>query len=248
MSAIPIEKRITILMAMQKEAEPLIERLGFKAVAAPWKLAATTPTRLFKARRGKLVLSLVLNGTCATHGVDHIGTQAATLAAQLAISELSPDLLVNAGTAGGFRCRGGEIGKVYLGYDKVFFHDRRIEIPGFDAYGVGAYPTPDTRALASGLGVESGAVSTGNSLDCPPQDLESMNRNGVIAKDMEAAAIAWVASLHGKPLLVLKSITDLVDSGAPTGEEFLRNLHQARERLTDRLIALLDRIEKGETS
>ncbi len=36
-------------------------------------------------------------------------------------------------------------------------------------------------------------------------------------KEMEAAAIAWVCGLYGKPLLCVKAITDIVDGGRCVG-------------------------------
>ena len=232
-------KKLTLLMAMREEAEPLIDALEFKPVLRPWR-DGKSPMQVFRAKHPRFDLSLVLAGVCERNQVDLIGTQPATLATHLAISDLGADLLINAGTAGGFISRGGTIGKVYLAYDRILFHDRRIALPGFDNYGVGSYPTPDTRELARKLGIETGVVSSGNSLDCPPQDFEFMSRQSVVAKEMEAAAIAWVASLHGVPLFVLKSITDLVDSGRPTAEEFLKHLNSARVAVTEKLIRLID--------
>lgn len=231
-------RKLTILMAMQEEAETLIEALDFREVSSPWRHPAS-PARLFRTTLSGLDLSLVLNGSCDRHGVELIGTQPATLAAHLALTELAPALLINAGTAGGFLARGGSIGQVYLGYDRILFHDRRIELPKYGDYGLGAYSTPDVRGLADRLGLAVGVISSGNSLDCPEWDQATLDRHAVVAKDMEAAAIAWVASLHACPLLTMKSITDLVDSGAPTGDEFMRNLGQARAKLTQAVLAAL---------
>ena len=48
---------------------------------------------------------------------------------------------------------------------------------------------------------------------------------------MEGAAVAFVASLLHVPVLFVKSVTDLCDSGAETFEEFSRNLAAASESL-----------------
>jgi nucleoside phosphorylase len=45
-----------------------------------------------------------------------------------ALQAFKPDLLISAGTAGGFKARGGEIGDVYIS-KAVMHHDRRIAIP-----------------------------------------------------------------------------------------------------------------------
>ena len=52
----------------------------------------------------------------------------------LKMQAFKPDLLISAGTAGGFKAQGGAIGDVYIS-KAVMHHDRRIPIP------VGARPT-----------------------------------------------------------------------------------------------------------
>ena len=54
-------------------------------------------------------------------------------------------------------------------------------------------------------------VSSGNSLDYTEQDLTFMVSNKVAVKEMEAAAVAWVAAMFQTPMFCLKSITDIVD-------------------------------------
>jgi 5'-methylthioadenosine nucleosidase len=51
----------------------------------------------------------------------------------LQLQAFKPDLLISAGTAGGFKAQGGAIGNVYIS-KAVMHHDRRIPIP------VGAHP------------------------------------------------------------------------------------------------------------
>jgi len=74
-----------------------------------------------------------------------VGTTPAALTAYLAIKKLQPDLVINAGTAGGFSRKGGCIGDAYI---SLFckHHDRRIPIPGFLEYGRGDHksiPVPN---------------------------------------------------------------------------------------------------------
>lgn len=47
-------------------------------------------------------------------------------------------------------------------------------------------------------------VSTGNSLDCTDTDMEIMNKHEAAVKEMEGAAISWVAQMFGAPLLCVK--------------------------------------------
>ena len=59
-------------------------------------------------------------------------------------------------------------------------------------------------------------------------------------KDMEAAAIAWVADLSQTPFFALKIVTDIVDGERPTHEEFLENLGTAAVSLQQTLPKVLD--------
>ena len=77
-------------------------------------------------------------------------------------------------------------------------------------------------------------MSTGNSLDFVDRDMEIMLENMTAVKEMEANAIAWVASMFGTPLMALKAVTDIVDGDRPTGEEFLENLGKTVAALTVR--------------
>ena len=59
--------------------------------------------------------------------------------------------------------------------------------------------------------MQAGVVSSGNSLDYTTEDFAAMSRTETAIKEMEAAAIAWVADMFGTPMLCLKSVTDIVD-------------------------------------
>ncbi|KAK3010542.1 hypothetical protein RJ639_011445 [Escallonia herrerae] len=61
-------------------------------------------------------------------GVNSVGTVSASLVTYASIQALQPDLIINAGTAGGFKAKGACIGDAFLASD-VAFHDRRIPIP-----------------------------------------------------------------------------------------------------------------------
>jgi nucleoside phosphorylase len=69
-------------------------------------------------------------------------------------------------------------------------------------------------------------------------------RSGAHVKDMEAAAIAWVASLLDIPFLGVKSITDLVDGAHPTADQFTQNLCHAVGRLAGVMPRLLDALSR----
>ena len=235
--------RICYVVAMKAEAQPFIERYGIKQVEG---FFAPLPCELYEGEVNGATLDVVLNGM--QHDSNLIGCEAASVATLSAIQRLHPDIVVNSGTCGGFKKHGADIAEVFIG-NGVMFHDRRV--PGDDAWctqGIGNYPVWEgSQALAQALGMKMGKVTTGSSLDMQPCDLEIIEKHGGQLKDMEGAAVAFVCSLFNIPILFVKSVTDLCDSGAETFEEFSRNLHHAcetlkvaNERVIDYLVAHLD--------
>lgn len=104
-------------------------------------------------------------------------------------------------------------------------------LAGFDRYGIGRYEALPTPQLQRALGFKSGLVSSGNSLDYTAEDMAAMTHHEAAVKEMEAAAVAWAASLFDCPMFCIKSITDIVDGDRPAQEEFLENLGRAAEAL-----------------
>jgi len=155
---------------------------------------------------------------------------------------LKPDLIINAGTAGGFKARGAGIGDVYLASD-VAFHDRRILIPVFDSYGIGARQTFATPNIVKELNLKVGKLSTGDSLDMSPHDESAILSNDATVKDMEGAAVAYVAEMFSTPAIFVKAVTDIVDGEKPTAEEFLQNLISVTMALDQAVTKVIDFID-----
>lgn len=219
--------KICYIVAMVAEAKPFIERYQMTEAK---DFFYPLPCRLYEAQVGGSELYVVLNGQ--QNGSDLVGCEAAAVATLTAIQHLHPDLVINSGTCGAFRSDGANIADVFIG-NGAMFHDRRV--PGDDAWGtqsLGNYPVWNkSQEVADALGLKTGKVTTGSSLDMQPCDLEIIKANGGQLKDMEGAAVGFVCSLFQTPILYVKSVTDLCDSGAETFEEFSRNLHQACETL-----------------
>ncbi len=70
----------------------------------------------------------------------------AALATYLAVEALKPDLLINAGTAGGFESKGMAIGDVLVS-STIHNHDRRMLLPIFVDYGVANHTAVETARL-----------------------------------------------------------------------------------------------------
>lgn len=230
-------KRITMIVAMKQEAAPLIEKLGLTETN---DINPLLPCKNFAGEYKNLSINLVTNGSDSVHGVENVGTQPATLAAYEALRLLSPDLVINAGTCGGFSDKGCKIGDVYIG-ERIRFFDRRIPMgEHYEAYGDGNFQCQLAVDLARKLGLPTSIVCTGNSLDMSPTDEAILRQESVVNKEMEAAAIAWVASHYQTPLVAVKSVTDLMDSEHGTAEEFASNLALASGNLQKEVLKLLD--------
>ncbi len=197
------------------------------------------PCKAFTGRFGGLEISLVINGTDKTHGVENVGTQPATLTAYEAIRIFAPDLLINAGTCGAFSEKGSKIGDIYIG-KRIRFFDRRIPLGPYEDYGHGNYTCERAMEIACKLDMPTSVVCTGNFLDMSPTDEAILREETVVNKEMEAAAIAWVAGLYGIPVVAIKSVTDLMDGGQVTADEFSANLELASANLRVDVMKLLD--------
>lgn len=238
----PAESRrisnIVIIIAMQTEAMPVVNRFQLKEEPDSG-FPQGVPWVRYHGVYKDLNINLIWPGKDSSLGVDSVGTISAALVTYAAIQALQPCLIINAGTAGGFKAKGAGIGDVYLASD-VAFHDRRIPIPVFDLYGVGHRQACSTPNLLKELNLKVGRLSTGDSLDMSPHDETSITANDATLKDMEGAAIAYVAELLKVPVVFVKAVTDIVDGEKPTAEEFLQNLAAVTAALDQAVIQLID--------
>lgn len=228
---------------------PFVEHLGLTKDETIFE--SHLPFAAFSGQFKDGNVTVITNGkdTVYETGVDNVGTVPAALATYLALHKLQDDvdLLINAGTAGGFQRMGAAIGDVFL-TTGVSHHDRRIPIPGFTSYGIGKMEKTSSETIVSPeklaelLNFKMGVVSTGNSLDKTEVCDTQMMQNEASIKDMEAAAIAWSCALMRKPFLGVKVVTDVVDGDIPTQDEFLANLAAASKSLQEALPRVLEAV------
>ncbi|GJN01125.1 hypothetical protein PR202_ga18364 [Eleusine coracana subsp. coracana] len=232
--------KVLIVIAMQTEALPLVNK--FKLVDAPpheSTFPKGAPWIRYHGNYKGLHIDLVWPGKDPVLGVDSVGTVSAALVTYASIQMLKPDLIINAGTAGGFKAKGASIGDVFLASDAAF-HDRRIPIPVFDMYGIGARKTLETPNMLKELNLKVGKLSTGDSLDMTPHDETAILNNDATVKDMEGAAVAYVADMFSTPAIFVKAVTDIVDGEKPTAEEFLQNLVAVTAALDQAVTEVVD--------
>jgi 5'-methylthioadenosine nucleosidase len=236
--------RIAILYAMEAEGSPLADRLGLGAANEVHK---GLPARVRQGKIASVEVFLLFNGIDPVHGVDRIGLEHAAVTTWALIEKFKPQLLINAGTCGGFQSRGATIGTTYLAGGDYLIHDHRIPLPGFQELGMSRIPTTRYRRVEERLGLSAGPISSGSSLDATESERLFFEKERVVAKDMEATAIARVAQDLQTPLLTMKAVTDLVDHPEPAQDAFLRNLRSTTMHLTDHMEQLVQWIGEGIT-
>ena len=127
---------ILVVIAMEAEAQPLLSALNLTQIDSS---VPNAPGLLFSGNYGEndvFRISVAVNGKSDQFKVDNVGTVPAGLCTFLAVNQLNPDLVINAGTAGGFSSKGAAIGDAFIS-TAIKNHDRRIPIPGFTEYGIG---------------------------------------------------------------------------------------------------------------
>jgi len=241
-------KHVLIPIVMDAEASPFVKHLTLKPVEDFFP--SHTPFLAFSGTHRNTKITVITMGKDSIYetGVDNVGTVPASLATFLAVEKIKTmndgnnpvDLILNAGTCGGFKRMGGSINDVYL-ISGVANHDRRIAIPGFTEYGHGKLQAEiDPTQMARELGYKTGICTTSNSLDKTDTCDEIMKSHNASVKDMEAAAIAYVAKMQSVPYMGVKVITDIVDGDKPTQEEFFENLASAAKSLQKAIPKVLD--------
>ena len=126
---------IAVVMAMRAEARLVVEAVEAKEVDSP----APMPYRWWVRECDSYRLVIAINGVDDRHGVDLIGTEPAVLCTNAVVAAFSPDVVISAGTAGGWQRSGASVGDLYVGWPHVVRHDRRIDIARLRDYGIGRH-------------------------------------------------------------------------------------------------------------
>jgi nucleoside phosphorylase len=234
-------RKVMLLVAMNKEAKPIIEKLEMKLL--PDSLDKHLPAEAYEKVTEKGRIILVVSGKCSSHGVDRIGSQGLNLVAWEALKKFEPDILINAGTGGGFQRNGSQPGDIYISSESIKYHDR-LFFPDmfFLNYGIGSYKCLEIPFIAKRMGAKVGVISTGASILASTQEEKQMAENKAVVKEMEAAGIAEVAQMREVPFIALKIITDLVDTPDCPQNQFTNNFGMLITRLADKVHELCSMI------
>ncbi len=194
-------------------------------------------------------------GTWAGHEVclleSGIGKVNATLAAEWLAREFRPDLVINTGSAGGI-IAGCQVGD-FVFADRVCHHDIDVSPIGFEFGELPRLPVYyqvnkqllallDQVADALHDPHHIGLIATGESFIYRNEQVAQIKSrfDGVIACEMEAAAVAQVCYLHQLDFLILRNLSDVAGQDAQLN--FNQYIEQAGRKSTELVLKLIKQL------
>ncbi|TCI23383.1 5'-methylthioadenosine/S-adenosylhomocysteine nucleosidase [Exiguobacterium sp. SL-10] len=163
-----------------------------------------------------------------------IGKVNAAIGTTLLIDKFKPDVVINTGSAGGFK-KGMKVGDVVVSTE-VRHHDVDVTVFGYEygqvpgmpaAYQADAHLMDVCKEVIESLhdvNVHTGLIVTGDSFINDSKRVADIlgHFDGVAAVEMEAAPIAQTCYQFGVPFVVTRSISDSADEEANLSfDEFL---------------------------
>ena len=241
---------VGVHIAMVEEAREIALALSLDERALPAFARFGIPTFIGRHRDATIVM--IAHGMDASLACNRVGPEMATFAANIFFDQFPEcELLINAGTAGAIGAQHA-IADVVLA-SKVCFIDRRVQsllqvgssrneaLTEHSQIWTEVHSRVLPRLQAKGLGVADGVVGTGSSFDPSQADIAGLKSVAATVKEMEAAAVAFVAARHSCNFVCVKTITDIV--GDETGsDDFQRNLRSSMEALGALMPALLEEL------
>jgi adenosylhomocysteine nucleosidase len=151
-----------------------------------------------------------------------IGKVNAALTTTLLIENFNVDYIINLGVAGGVN--GSNHKDIVIGRE-IVYHD--VDVTKFGNYVRGQVPGSEAFYIADPALVESaekavknhhlayhiGRIASGDQFVYQKNIIDGVNRlyDDIYAVEMEAAAIAHIATIYQKPFLIIRSISDVLE-------------------------------------
>lgn len=223
---------VAVFVAMDEEAQPFVARAqaqGDDEVVG-----------------GARVRTLQIAGRDVLLVTTGIGLVNAAAAGAVVASGLKPTAFVSAGSAGGLG-DGVGVGDVVVGVSYAYARaDARAfgyvigQVPGMPATFAADQRLVDAaRSSAGGHTVHAGEVVSGDTF-VAGEIVDEVRRDfpGVLATDMESAALAHTAHLFGVPFVAVRGISDLCGAA-----EFSDHVDDAADRAADVVVGLLQTLD-----
>lgn len=192
-----------IICAMETEAAPVIDLMTYRKTAV---------------NCGKKIVTGNLYGRAAALCVSDEGKVNASFAATTLVKDYNAKVLLNLGVAGAADPTLGLCdvvagdSAIQYDFDLSYVGDlRRGQLPGFESEFI-----PLDEKFAKGFaaaGIKCGRLATIDTFRYNKDNLAFLRANGVLAEDMEIAAIAQAARFLGARVASVKSISNAICEG-----------------------------------
>lgn len=232
--------KIGIVAAMEEELNELLKRME-----GPTERSF----RVFRYYSGGLCGHEVILLLCG------IGKVNAAVGTTILIEEYKPDYVINTGVAGGFTEEHLRVGDIVVSTE-VRHHDADATIFNYE-YGQiprmppAFYPDERLRELAfhsspsEDINVFEGQIISGDMFIHREEQISHIRERfpDVMAVEMESSAIAQTCYLLETPFVIIRSISDLVDT-EESHEIYRQSLHQTAENSVSLVLNLLEKLRK----
>ncbi|HZQ19948.1 MAG TPA: hypothetical protein VFA90_14620 [Terriglobales bacterium] len=187
----PERRNIAIIAALERELRPLIKTWS--------KSNFTHQGREFTAYESNYAVAI-----CGGIGAEH-----ARRAAEAAVAQYSPEILVSAGVAG------ATVPELHVG-ETVF---PSLVVDTLDG---SRHKTDINSAVLAGTPLARAVLASSESIASPTLKRQLAKSYGAHAVDMEAAAVTRAAQKHNLRFVAIKTISDDVDFNIPELSRFVR--------------------------
>lgn len=180
-----------------------------------------------------------------TDGYDKIGTVSAAILTYKAILKTNPDLILNIGTCGGIKRKNIKLFDIIIGDKFVIYHDRFFTNIR-ENYSIGKFNCENTLRDFDYI---SGIIASGNSINLSKESWNIIEKYDVSVIDMEAAAIAEIASERNISFTTIKVVSDIVSKDIDSEyivTQFKINFRTAMKKLSTNLPLILNSLLKKE--
>ncbi|MET3574698.1 5'-methylthioadenosine/S-adenosylhomocysteine nucleosidase [Bhargavaea ullalensis] len=184
-----------------------------------------------------------------------IGKVNAAMSTAILLDRFKPDAVINTGSAGGFHAD-HEVGTVVIS-SEVRHHDMDATAFGYEMGQVPQMPpafSADAELVRiAGEAVDEvgehphaeGLIVTGDVFMADPERTEAVRRQfaGVLAAEMEAAAVAQVCHQFGVPFVVIRALSDI--AGKDSAVSFDEFLPRAAKHSAETVVAAISKLGRA---